>query len=504
MTAERNPPIPPSRQFQGWSVVLALVISLLMALAGWQVTANYSFWKDELFTAAAVADNWSGLLHNWILPDTAPPLYALLLKGWVSITGPSELGHRSLSLVFALFTLIAAVRFTGMESPLRTLVTVLFLGVSPGFVGHAQEARNYALTLFWATCLTGSSLALSPRRSTVPNSRWLRPKEVIYLLSSLCLSLSHYFGYLYASMVVVVDLRRRAFPGRAATALTLIAVLQIWPVLHLMLTGPASSRLGRVQWIEVTPVIGTLQEYLAGILPVVGIQAFLILSAIGCIALLFPGPREKFTRLRLRARDQAPELLSEIRHLLSLLFLFAILMVGVDLIRPISTARNYVVVLPATAFLMGDLALLIHTQANRIGAWLGKALLATVLVTLLADSVTALGQRTMPMMNYKLLARTIDRNNLCSRGCLTTTRPERISTYFDVRHLKKYESTKDRSDQLPILGLGEDKEDQRRLRDSHPTMLCFEPRQSKEASVFLLIEPEQANGKDMEGLHPCS
>ncbi|MCS5699915.1 hypothetical protein NZK32_12795 [Cyanobium sp. FGCU-52] len=503
MATERNTAVGLSRHSLAWAGVIALLIGLLMALAGWRATTNYSFWKDELFSAAAIADSWSGLLQHWILPDTAPPLYGILLKGWVSFTGPSELGHRSLSLLFALFTLIAAFLFRGLGSPLRTIVTILFLGLSPGFVGHAQEARNYALTMFWATCLTGCSLALPPRISDGSQYRSSTPLVGFYTLSSLGLSLSHYFGYLFAVVILLIDLRRHAFRGRTTAALALMGVLQIWPLLHLVLTGPAGKRLDRVQWIDVTPVIGTLEKYLAGVMPIVGIQTVLLLCTAGCIALLFPGLRHRFLKLCQRANSNYPEIMGEISHLLNVLGVFAILMVGVDLIRPISTARNYVVAIPATAFLMGDLALLIHSRATHAWAWAGRALLATILLALLADSVNELQKKTMPMMNYKALALTVNRTELCSRGCRTTSSPERISKYFDPAVLKPYRDGTDTSEELPVLGLGENMEVQRKLRQAHPNMLCFEPRQSKTGSVFLLITTEKKRQTSLENLHPC-
>jgi len=51
---------------------------------------DYSFWKDEIVSAAAIKADWLSLYRDWIIPDTAPPLYATLLKAWAGAWGNNE------------------------------------------------------------------------------------------------------------------------------------------------------------------------------------------------------------------------------------------------------------------------------------------------------------------------------------------------------------------------------------------------------------------------------
>lgn len=417
--------------------------------------------------------------------------------------GRSEWGLRSLSLTFAALSLIAASLFRAHVKPLRMLTTILFLGLSPGFTGHAQEARNYALTLFWATCLTGSSLMLKRRNNAEAPARGPSALGMLYGVAAVALSLSHYFGYLFAGVVLLLDVVWKTFPRKPANTLGTLILMQAWPVFHLVLSAPASSRFDKVKWIKVTPIIGTLQEYLAGIFPALGIQAALLLIATGGAALLIPGFRKACIRAIKKATKQAPDLSDEISFLLLLMASFAALMVAVDLIHPISTSRNYVVALPAMAFLVGDLALLIQAQAPRNWARIGAAMLATALIVLLSHSINEIKEKTRPMMNFKLMAEAIERSKICSEGCRTRTSTKRLSPYFSSSLLLPYRDDPGGEDGQPILGLGENQSTLQRLRKRHPKMSCYEPTQSKKGSVFLLIAADQLNDSSLDGLKPC-
>ena len=67
-----------------------------------------SFWLDEIYTAKDAAENlgFKEVLENAVFGEHHPPLYFLLLNGFLKLTHLSgEIGFRSLSLLFALSTI---------------------------------------------------------------------------------------------------------------------------------------------------------------------------------------------------------------------------------------------------------------------------------------------------------------------------------------------------------------------------------------------------------------
>ncbi|HMC52716.1 MAG TPA: glycosyltransferase family 39 protein [Acidimicrobiales bacterium] len=102
-------------------------------------------WLDEALTVN-VARLPLGQMPRALAHDGAPPLYYVLLHGWMSLTGTGNLAVRSLSGVFAVATLpvswLAGRRLGGGRV---AWVTALLLATSPFAVHYATEARMYAL-----------------------------------------------------------------------------------------------------------------------------------------------------------------------------------------------------------------------------------------------------------------------------------------------------------------------------------------------------------------------
>lgn len=108
-----------------------------------------SFWFDEAFA-------WNIVIQPDMFPriaaDTHPPLFYLLLRGWMSIMGDSELVLRSLSALISTLT-VAVMYPLGREIAKKLgtgqifipLTAMLFFALNDADIFHAQEARNYAL-----------------------------------------------------------------------------------------------------------------------------------------------------------------------------------------------------------------------------------------------------------------------------------------------------------------------------------------------------------------------
>lgn len=108
-----------------------------------------SFWFDEAFA-------WNIVIQPDMFPriaaDTHPPLFYLMLRGWMSVMGDSELALRSLSSFISTLT-VAVMYPLGREIAKKLgtgqifipLTAMLFFALNDADIFHAQEARNYAL-----------------------------------------------------------------------------------------------------------------------------------------------------------------------------------------------------------------------------------------------------------------------------------------------------------------------------------------------------------------------
>ena len=99
-----------------WIILAASFILRLIAI-------NQSLWLDEAIGAMAARDfSFFGILNNFPKFDNHPPLYYLLLKGWTSLFGFSEISLRFPSIIFGVatvyFTYLTARHFVGKKEKL--------------------------------------------------------------------------------------------------------------------------------------------------------------------------------------------------------------------------------------------------------------------------------------------------------------------------------------------------------------------------------------------------
>lgn len=86
------------RFFQYLWLFLTLLISSHLLV--WRM-GEKSFWCDELFTLE-IASNSLLSLFKKVANDLHPPLYFLIIRGWVKMIGKNESSLRLASLFFAL------------------------------------------------------------------------------------------------------------------------------------------------------------------------------------------------------------------------------------------------------------------------------------------------------------------------------------------------------------------------------------------------------------------
>ncbi len=262
---------PPTLFFRTPEWALAAAIILLAVTLRLHAIGQDELWLDEAssFQIATAAD-WVDVA---VLNNT-PPLYYVLLRGWIGVFGNSETAVRSLSAVFGTL-FVAAIIWFGWTifHPAVGLWAGLWAAVAPIHVYYSQEARAYTLvTLFLLLTYAFLWRALA-------TNRW-RPWAAAAVCGAGALY-SHYlaiFGLVPSFFVVLLWPAGGRWPRYGAALAACLALVAPW-VLWSFVFAPHS--LEGAAWIggiwEKTPPILAIPKTLevfglgsqAGLLPVV-------------------------------------------------------------------------------------------------------------------------------------------------------------------------------------------------------------------------------------------
>lgn len=150
-----------------------------------------SLWTDEISSLRLAVGSAAETLEG-LRSDVHPPLYFLILNGWVDLFGYSEVSVRAPSV-------LAGVLATGFVLPLgvtlfgvrAALLATLFFAASLFQIYYAQEARGYAqLALFSVLSMLCFARGLAREREGGKS----RGSLALYVLASAALLYTHYFG----------------------------------------------------------------------------------------------------------------------------------------------------------------------------------------------------------------------------------------------------------------------------------------------------------------------
>lgn len=107
-----------------------------------------SLWLDESLSVN-IAKLPVGDIFSWLRHDGHPPLYYLLLHGWMELFGSGDVAVRALSGVFGLLTLpLAYIAGRRRGGSLLGWLTVTVFALSAFMVRYSDEARMYSLVMF--------------------------------------------------------------------------------------------------------------------------------------------------------------------------------------------------------------------------------------------------------------------------------------------------------------------------------------------------------------------
>ena len=127
---------------------LALVAFAIRVLT----LTNQSLWRDEVDALRFATAPWREMLGAFTRPGWNGPLYFVLLRGWVALTGRSEFALRYLSLFFGLLAIALAFALSRrLTGALAAFLCSWLFAVSPYLVWYSQETKMYTLVLALAT-----------------------------------------------------------------------------------------------------------------------------------------------------------------------------------------------------------------------------------------------------------------------------------------------------------------------------------------------------------------
>jgi len=206
-----------------------------------------SYHHDEVITAARVIPgSFTDMLGAVKRSESNPPLYYVLAWGWAKPFGTSEVGLRSLSALFGAAT-VPLGYWIGAELSSRRagLIAAGLLAVNPMLIWYSQEARSYAVLVFFCAA---SLLFLARSLRTRSGS-----DLALWSLSSALAISSHYFAVFAVAIeavwlaVALRDRWRALLPALAGVALVGLALI---PLIE------AQVNPNHIGWIEVTPLGG--------------------------------------------------------------------------------------------------------------------------------------------------------------------------------------------------------------------------------------------------------
>jgi 4-amino-4-deoxy-L-arabinose transferase-like glycosyltransferase len=204
-----------------------------------------SYHHDEVITALRVLPGSFGeMLHSVKVSESNPPLYYVLSWAWAKAFGTGEVGLRSLTALFGAATVpVGYLIGRQMASRRAGLVLAALIAVNPMLIWYSQEARSYALLVFFgAVGLFFFVRALDTRRGR-DLAGWA--------LASVLALCSHYF----AVFPVAIEALWLLLALRGRWRLVLPALVAVGAAgLALLPLASSQTNPTHIGWIENSPL----------------------------------------------------------------------------------------------------------------------------------------------------------------------------------------------------------------------------------------------------------
>lgn len=337
-----------------WSMWVFLSLGVFLAIFNiWQ---PYSYWWDELYSVTASSLPMGEMFTKFIMNDVHPPLYQIVLSFWIDLFGTSEFATRSLSLLFALLAIFVFAHWSYRNLPISlSAVAIIVFSTSFLFTFYAQETRSYAMMLFLSTLLTVTTLNFLLKEQSIKTA-------LILSLIALLLSLTHFFGFLFAGLVLLY-LFLLTKPIKPKTIFFFAGLLAlIWPITHFLLGG-LTSKTGGNFWIKSDGIQSTFQTFFNALVQQSSVfnkllpdslQAYFV-AILGVVAVSGLAYYVYKTVLGKQKHDKL--IICGFNSAALMVLVFVIIISAIDLYTPISTTRNFIVLLPIFSIFLAYLFL---------------------------------------------------------------------------------------------------------------------------------------------------
>ncbi len=390
---------------------LALIVLFALAVRVYRLD-GHSLWYDEGTSVALALRDVPTIIQS-AAADIHPPLYYLLLHGWVRLVGAGEIAVRLLSVLAG----VAVVGLTFLLGRLlfgeRVAVLAGFLCVfSPFQVYYSQETRMY----IWATLLGGLStwaFCTALWNAANPFAANLRPAQrqdsshsrvqmawLMYILFTTAALYTHYFAATVVlaqdAAIVVMALAQGRNRGRFVRSLAPFAVAQV--IVGLLYLPWLPALLGQFSNWPAISEFYSLPALVAKLFPIFSLglsveprAAWLPLLAFGVVLLLGMSPARPAS-----PSPPAPGRAGALLLTISWLLIPVLAMYVLSLRRPLYNPKFLLVATPAFYLLLGRglvwLANLpkLPNFGQAVAHWPGLILSAMALIVLIAGSLLSL------------------------------------------------------------------------------------------------------------------
>jgi hypothetical protein len=341
---------------------LVAVLALASALFLYRLGAS-SFFLDEVYTWYTVRADFGELETRLVEQEVTPPLYYVLLHGWVLLTGAASETALRLPSALAGVALVAAIYWLGslLGGRRAGLAAAGLAAVSPLVLLYAQQVRSYVWAMLAVTVAVAAVIEAVRGRS----HRWL----VVAGAAGAAAILTHYTAVLVLAPVAGWLLVQDAFGLRArlmfAGALT-APLLALAPLLAEQLSRGHqdwTEQFGRLHVDNMLRLLGTPLDGRFDDVPTLARQAGAAVMT-AAVALLALADRLRWVReRRLVAAAAAVPILA--------------VLVTSGLVHPVALTRYTAVAAP---FILVAVGVVAAHGARPLGALLVGATLALSIV----------------------------------------------------------------------------------------------------------------------------